>query len=309
MNIILGSGLNAFLARHILGSDYKMISAGPSRFYGVNPAAADNFIYASDLLKPLENQLKALNIDTKKYPYKCCWSHEGELIRGFDKEHCSFWLAKTYGYHIPGHLELVYPHRMEFDVYGTRVNQLYAALYQRYYPELQSSQNISSIKSIRPNVIEFENGEVIEFEKCISTISLDDLIGLTGYQLELNGIDISAVLLESDSLNYEGFNQVYVVDPKIQFYKTAQVSENKYIFYFLDRIENPGLYLTPYIENFDLISGFFYPNCLPAGAISDTHWLKAYGITPLGMSAQWDAAMDISSCLHRLLKIADGSID
>jgi hypothetical protein len=180
MNIILGSGLNAFLARHILGSDYKMISAGPSRFYGVNPSAADNFIYSSDLLKPLENQLKTLGIDTKKYPYKCCWSHEGQLVRGFDKEHC---------------------------------------------------------------------------------------------------------------------------------YKTAQVAENKYIFYFLDRIDNPGLYLTPYIESFDLISGFFFPNCLPAGAISDTHWLRSYGITPLGMSAQWDAAMDISSCLHRLLKIADGSIE
>jgi len=308
MNVILGSGLNAFLARHILGSDYEMISAGPSRFYGVNPASADNFIYASDLLKPLENQLKALNIDIKRHPYKCCWSHEGQLVRGFDKEHCSFWLAKTYGFQIPGHLELVYPHRMEFDVYGTRVNQLYAALYQRYYQELQNSRNISSIKSIEPHRIEFNDGHVIEFDNCISTIPLDDLCELTNYQSNLHSIDISVILLESSTLNYEGFNQVYVVDPQIQFYKTAQVSENKYIFYFLDRIDNPGLYLTPYVDDFDLISGFFYPGCLPAGAISDVHWLKSYGIVPLGMSAQWDSAMDVSSCLHRLLKIADGSI-
>lgn len=309
MNIILGSGLNAFLARHILGPDYQIVSAGPSRFYGVNPASADNYIYASDLLKPLEGQLKALNIDTKRHPYKCCWSFEGELVRGFDKQHCSFWLAKTYGIHIPGHLELVYPHRMEFDVYGTRVNQLYAALYEKYYPELQSSPNISSIQSIGPHKIIFNDGHVIEFEKCISTIPLDDLAMLVGHQSTYHGVDVSVVLLQSGTLDYEGFNQVFVVDPKIQFFKTAQVSEDKYLFYFLDRIDNPGLYLTPYIADFDLISGFFYPKCIPAGAIADVHWLKSYGITPLGMSAQWDPAMDISSSLHRLLKIADGAIE
>jgi len=308
MNIILGSGLNAFLARHILGSDYKIISAGPSRFYGVNPASADNFILASPLLRPLENQLKALNIDTTKYNYKCCWSVQGELVDGFDKEHCSFWLAKIFGFKTPAHLELVYRHRMQFDVYGTRVNQLYTALYDRYYPELLASRNISNIESIRPHEIRFKNGEILEYDRCISTIPLDDLCGLLNYQLPLDSVDVSVVLVETTHLDFEGRNQMFIVDPQIQFFKSVQVKENQYVFFFLDRIDSPGLYLSPYIADFDLISGFYYPKCLPAGAICETNWLHPYGIIPLGMAAQWDAAMDVSSSLHRLLKIAEGEI-
>lgn len=308
MNVILGSGLNALLARHLLGSSYRIVSAGPSRFYRVNPSSTDNFIYASDLLRPLENQLRQLNIDTKRYPYQCCWSNEGNLSSGFDKENCAFWLAKIYNLHVPDHLRLVYPYRMNFEVYGTRVNQLYAALYQRYYEEFQTAPHISNISKFEPHKIVFESGQVIEYENCISTIPLDDLCGIMDYQLPLNGVDVTTVLLETSHLDFEGYNQVFVVDPTIQFFKAIQVKENQYVFSFVGRIENPGLYLSPYIHDFDLISGFFYPNCLPAGVIADTKWLAPYGVIPLGMSAQWDPAMDVSSCLHRLLKIADGSL-
>jgi hypothetical protein len=308
MNIIIGSGLNAFLARHILGPEYKIIGAGPSRFYNVNPASTDNFIYASEMLQPLEEQLRALNIDTTRYPYQCCWSNNGELSGGFDRISCSFWLSKVFGLEIPAHLELVYPHRMNFEVYGTRVNQLYAALYKKYYPEMASSKNISDIESIRPHQIVFKDGQVLDFENCISTIPLDDLCNLMDYQLPLSGIDVSAILVETSSLDFEGYNQVFVVDPEIKFFKATQIKEDGFIFYFINKIDNPGLYMTPYMNDFDLVSGFYYENCIPAGAISETSWLSKFGVIPLGMSAQWDAAMDVSSCLHRIMKIADGSV-
>lgn len=308
MNIILGSGLNALLARHILGSDYKFITAGPSRFYGVNPAAADNFIYASDLLRPLESQLTKLSIDIKRYQYRCCWSQQGELVRGFDKVSCAFWLAKIFGFNVPDHLRLVYEYRMEFDVYGTRVNQLYTILYQRYYEEMRASLNINQIQSIDSHKIVCDDGLIIDYDKCISTISLDELYGLMNYEHSLKGVDVSAILVETQHLNFEGFNQLFVVDPEIQFFKCVQVRENQYVFFFSGKIENPALHLIPFMHDFDLISGFYFPNCIPAGIMGDTTWLRPYGITTLGMSAQWDAAMDVSSCLHRIIKIADGSI-
>lgn len=308
MNVIIGSGLNALLARHILGSTYQIINAGPSRFFAVNPASADNFILANELLRPLESQLKALNIDVTRHNYKCAWSVGGDIIGTFNSEHCAFWLAKIFGVYIPTHLQLVYPGRMQFDVYGTRVNQLYAALCAKYADELQSSRSITSVQSIEPNRIVFNDDSVIEFDKCVSTIPLDDLCTLIGRPMVLNAVDVSAILVETESLDFEGYNQLFVVDPHIQFYRVSRVKENQYVFFFLDQITNPGLYLSPYMRDFDLLSGFYYPKCVPSGTLAIHDWLGDYGIIPLGMSAQWDAAMDVSSSLFRLLKIADGGI-
>ena len=306
MNIILGSGLNALLARHILGSDYKIIKSGPSRFYSVNPASADNFIHSSTLLKPFEKQLGELGVDLSKHQYKCCWSVGGHLLGHFDKMHCAFWLSKIFGFKIPSHLELVYPNRMIFDVYGTRVNQLYVSLYNKYRTELDNAPKISDVKSIIDHQITFTNGNIIDYNKCVSTIPLDDLYDLLKYQFPLDGVDVSAILLKTTSLDFEGYNQLWVVDPQISFFKATKVSDDDYIFYFIGKINNPGLYLTPYINDFDLISGFYYKNYIPAGTTADTKWLLEHDIITLGMSAQWDAAMDISSCFHRLLKISDG---
>lgn len=305
MNIILGSGVNALAAKHILGDDYTIIHAGLSRFYKFNPAPADNFVIVSDEIKSLTNYLEPI-VGKAVADYKCAWSNSGSIIRGYDSNNSVSWLSKLFGVNIPMHFDLVLKHRMEFKVFSNRINQIYSALYDRHKESIDFDLNVEKISSIEPHKITMSDGRVIEYDKCISTIPLNDLNKLINYDLYLKAIDISVFRLSTTELNFEGFNQLWVTDPNIGFYKTQIVNENEYLFYFNYKIENPGSYINKFIGSFDLMTGIYFKEAIPAGQLPDLSYLKEYGIIPLGMSAQWDCAMDFSSCLLRIVQISDG---
>lgn len=306
MKYILGSGVVSFSARHILGSDYKIINAGPSRFYNFNPAPADNFILASDELKPLESILSPL-IGTRKADYRCAWSNFGKISRGFDGVNCNMWLSKLFGFRIPGHVQYVLQDRFEFKVYENRINNLYAALFDKHKPDILSGMNIDQLVSIEPHKLIFKD-RVLEFDKLISTIPLNDLYKFIGYEDSLNSVGVSVIRLKTKSLNFEGFNQLWIVDPQIPFYKAQMVKEDEYLIYFNSKVENPGLLLNAYVNDFDLMTGMWIDSALPAGDVPFLKHLDDYGIIPVGASAQWDYCMDFSSCLFRIMKIADGAL-
>ena len=307
MNIILGSGVNAFAARHILGSDYKIISAGPSRFYKFNPAPADNFIYVNNNLKPLESVLSTL-IGKRKADYRCAWSNYGKITRGYDQVNVMSWLAKLFGVYVPSHIPYVLQNRFEFQVYENRINNLYSALYEKH-KDTMLEYNIDSIDKIEPHKISMKNGQIIEYEKIISTIPLNDFIKLIGYaDLNLKSIGVSAIRVRSNELDFEGFNQLWIVDPEITFYKSQIVKEDEYIFYFNYKVEQPAKLLSPYIKDFDLLTGTWIDGAIPAGELPHTSILNEFDVINLGMSAQWDYGMDFSSCLFRIMQISDGVI-
>jgi len=308
MNLILGTGVPALLARHILGPEYKFIQAGPSRFFNLNPTPADNFILANDNLKYAEDRLKSF-VDTKVVPYNCAWSSFGQLNSGFDKTTCISWLAKIFGVHIPTHFQHVLSSRMHFNVFNSRTNQLYAGLYDKYKNEVKNANTIDNIKSIEPHKIIFKDNSEIEFEKCISTIPLDDLSVFCGNPINLPSINLAAYVVKTQNLNFEGNNQIWVSDPEIDFFKVIMVKPDEYVLFFTKQIKHIGHYLNGFMDEFDLLTGVFIKNAIPAGGLVSPNWLKDFGITTVGMSAQWDCAMDMSSCLYRLLKIADGEIN
>lgn len=306
MNYILGSGVVSFAARHILGSNYKIINAGPSRFYNYNPAPADNFILVSDQLKQFESILSPL-IGTKKAEYKCAWSNFGQISRGFNKANCNTWLSKIFDFRIPSHAIHVLKNRLEFNVYENRINSLYATLFDKHKTSMLDAINIDKLLSIEPHKLIFKDC-VIEFDKLISTIPLNHLYKLIGCNDILNSVGVSIVYLKTKSLNFEGFNQLWIVDPNIPFYKAQMIKENEYLFYFNSKIENPGLLLNAYIEDFDLITGVWIESALPSDDIPFLNNLNNYGIIPIGASAQWDYCMDFSSCLFKIMQVAEGVI-
>lgn len=307
MNIILGSGINAFIARHILGPDYKIISAGYSRFYNHNPTPADNFIRCVDGLSEFPSIMSSLGIKSTACDYKCCWSVSGDLVPNYDQLLCSKWLSKIHGTNMPGHLMITMKNCMNFKVYETRVSELYRSLLDRYISS-SYKQNVSDIRSIGDHIITMSDGSVLEFDRCISTIPLNSLYGLRTENVDLESVDVTAILLESESIDIEGYNQTYVVDDAIPFFKVVNVKPNNYIFYFTGKIDNPAISINPFVDSFDLISGMYIPDCIPSGDLMRHDNLKKDGIIQLGMSAQWDGAVDISNCIYRLMKISTNDV-
>jgi len=304
MNFILGSGVVSFASRHILGPSYKIINAGPSRFYNSNPAATDNFIIATDQLKPIESILTPL-IGSKKSEYNCAWSKFGKIIQNFNEQDCSSWLSKIFGFRVPDHIIHVLRDRMQFQVYEHRINNLYAALFDQHKNEIMNGINIDQIVKIEPHRIILKDN-VVEFDKLISTIPLNDLYKLIGYTDSLSSVGVSVIKIKTNTLNFEGFNQLWVVDDNIPFYKAHIIKENEYLIYFNYKIESPGLLLNMYINDFDLLTGVWIDSAIPSGAVPFLKHLDNYGIIPVGASAQWDWCMDFSSCLFRIMQIAEG---
>lgn len=306
MNIILGSGVVALIARHILGSSYKIINAGGSRFYKYNPALADNFIRCAPELYEYSSTIKSLGVDGERHNYKCCWSFSGEMIKGYDSILCSKWIHKM-NINMSNHANILMKNRMEFDVHNTRVTDLYKNLASSYSDKLNEF-DISNIKSIGDHVLNMKDGRILEFDKCISTIPLNDLYKLRNDDDKLESSDVTAVLLESDDINMEGFNQMFVVDDSIPFYKVIQVKPRHYVFYFTGKIEFPAMYIGMCVDSFDLISGMFIKNYIPSGELLKHDSLKKDGIIPVGMHSQWDIGMDISSCIYRIIKLSSNEI-
>lgn len=301
VNIILGSGVVGVLARHILGPSWKIIPFHRSRFYSFDPALDDNFIIADPVIEPFVKELTK-EIVPRTYPYRLAWSIGGQILPDYQSDICHDWLYKTFNGRPQGQAAPYLSTHMNLQVYGLRTNELYQRLIHTYMDEIQEEVKNGPITKITPHAI--HRGDLItEYSQIISTIPLDVLCKLLGVTVELPSQTVHYVHLTTDNLNFEGFNQLLVVDKVFDFYKVTNIAPNRYLFYFNRDIPNPGIYLMSVMQKFDILEGTSITGALPLGNSPDLKNLEAIGITCLGSYAQWDWCMDVGSCIKRLLNM------
>ena len=111
--------------------------------------------------------------------------------------------------------------------------------------------------------------------------------------------------LFTTDLNFEGANQVMVVDNNIDFYKVVNIAPDRYLFYFLKDIAHPGVYMQTFLKNFEIIDGTMVKRALMLGDKQDCSIYKSESIYPIGGYAEWDHCLDVGSSILRLLTFLD----
>lgn len=294
---ILGGGLVALLAREILGSQWKIIPHGPSRYYSFNPAIADDFITVS--AKTDFSLLGTSDIE----PYTRAVSFGGELMFGAIKWTYDMYTAKVYegGY---GHLFSVTPPEQAVSI--VKAGALYQRLLKKYMGELTES----AIKY--GNTIKIGNGTIVTstttlpYDRIVSTIPLDALYNALGIQHALTSRDAWVYHVSTDQLDFEGADQVLVADETYDFYKVNLISPNQYVFYCLREILTPTAYFGAFTNNRLTVqnpAGTRHMSFIPLdGPVNPK--LEAHGISCIGSHAEWDDCVDIGTCIIRLTKLS-----
>lgn len=298
MKLILGSGIVGLLAKFILGSDWKIIPFHKSRFFSFNPALDDNFIIRDSRLDPIIRDL-GFNPSTL-HLYNRYWSLGGELFKEWNKDLYKGWLYKIFGSEAPPQSDVYWDGKLKPFVYDIRVNQLYNSLMQKYMEEITEEAAKGLVTEIGDHFIKRGNVKT-DFDMALSTIPLDKLYELMGRRTNLKARTLHYLHVESKDLNFEGANQLLVVDQAIDFYKVTNIAPNRYLFYCHRDLVNPGMYLMNFMNNFEILDGTSIDSVIPMGGIPklDT---EEKGIHCIGSSAQWDWCMDIGSCMIRIAK-------
>lgn len=301
MNVIFGSGIVGLLARKILGPSWKVIPFYRSRFFSFNPALDDNFIIRDEQLDPFIKDLYGKSLPV--YVYKRAWSIAGQIISDYSSGLCSDWLSKLFGTVIPPQSEIYHSNRMNLFVYDIRVNGLYQSLVNEFLSDLKEEAAKGAVTAVGDHFF-IRDGNRIDFDHAVSTIPLDALCKLMNVNVELPSKTLHYLHVETDTLDFEGFNQLLVVDSPISFFKVANISKNRYLFYCHEDIPTPGVYLMAFTPRFEIIDGTSIENALPMGHTPKLDNVERAGIYCVGSYAQWDWCMDVGSCIMRLLKYA-----
>lgn len=302
MKYIFGSGIVGLLARALLGPEWKIIPFYKSRFFSFNPALDDNFILKSDKIEPF--LLDLLGPSIKNYHmYARYYSLSGELFKTPNPNLLDAWLDKIFGVDVPPHSKPYLGDRLSEFIYNIRVNTLYSDLLSRFGSEIAEQHKLGMVTHIGDHHFEI-NGRKFEFDQIISTIPLDALYDLMGIQHTLSALNISFLHIQTGDLNLEGANQVWVADTEIDFFKVTNVAKDRYLFYFLKELDDPGIYMMQFMQSFDILDGTTVERAIPVGIMPDISRLESKGIHCVGSCAQWDWCMDIASCINRLLKFS-----
>jgi hypothetical protein len=302
MNYILGSGLIGLLARHILGPSYAIIPYYKSRFFSYNPSLDDNYLVRDARTDPFVTQLNGTLGPV--FMYKKAWSINGGLVKQFDAELCHSWLYKIFGQHAPSQSQVYMKSHMEHFVYDLRLNQLYQRLQELYEKEIKTGLTLGQVSEIGDHYI-IIGGKRLDYHECISTIPLNSLVKYIGLKDQYPTKTIHYLHIQSEELDFEGMNQVLVVDSSYAFYKVTNVAKNRYLFYCHVDIPDPGVYFMQFIKSFEIIDGTSIPEALPIGSVGSNALLDRFGVSCVGSNAQWDWCMDVSSCIIKLLRMAD----
>jgi hypothetical protein len=298
MKLILGSGVVGLLARDILGPDWTIIPFFKSRFYTFNPSLADNFIIRND---EISQYIKANIGGVKTFPYKRAYSIQGALYNKHDDGICEDWCTNAFSYDHSKHIAAYMRYGMEFDVYDIRTNQLYKDLMDKYMPEIQKGMAYGGLTAISDHKLVFGDRQ-IDYDKLVSTIPLDSLSHYCGFDMGLKKKDAHFIHLHTDHLDFEGNNQVLVVDKSFPFYQVTKVADKKYLFYFNESLENPGAFFMSLMKDFDIIDGTSVKDYIVLGDLPKLTLFEQMNILCVGSYAQWDWCMDVGSCILRLIK-------
>lgn len=302
MNVIFGSGVVALLARHILGPSWTIVPFTRSRFYRWQMPLADNYVIADDQLDLL---VKDLTGELAFFNYRRAWSIGGQIVREFDDGICLDWLYKIFGNEYPPHALPYMRSRLELRIYNAKTNAIYGKLMTDYLAELEAGVAKGQVTAIGAHSY-VQGGKTYEFDYAVSTIPLDLLLRLMNVQFELRTKPVHYLHIKTPMLDFEGANQLLVVDKMFSFFKAINVAPQQYVLYCHEEIPTPGAYLMAFLgTDFEMIDACAIHGALQLGQMPKLDNLEtSSGVFCVGSYAQWDWCADISSCMLRILRYA-----
>lgn len=280
MNVVLGNGLIGLLAAKILG--WHQVPIGQSRFYSLDHPLADDYIrYADDVAA-------AVGVGPAPSIHKILFSLGGQLHEYSDA------LADAYLQKVYGEVDV---RLRELTKSGFQLNTSCRDVY-RSFPR-DSGVPICSINQ-REHVIYFVDGRRLAYDEMISTVPLPMLIVWTKGLPSLSEITVRYCHVVTEQLDFEGADEVLVVDDSIPFFKVVKRSAVDYIFWSHESLSSS--ILQPYFNDCRVINATTIRGALTKGPLPDLSSFEADGIRCIGSNAQWDERMDVSSCIRRITK-------
>jgi hypothetical protein len=298
---ILGSGLTGLVARHILGDSWKLIPFGRSRFYSTRPVLGNNYIVRS---AEMDGVLEGLEFLPSTFQFTRAFSMVGQLVFSEQSFAKKAYISKIFGANPHPAAEALI--KTELTTYKISATELYLSLLAKYLDEIRTSTSThGKVVAMSDHHIKTEKSD-LEFDKIISTIPLDVMLGYFGQKVELPAKNVWYYHIKSPSINLEGAREALVVDNVIDFHKVTNTGPQEYLFHSLNEIVTPIQYFTAFIGNrLQVLNQTSIANALPAGLPPDLKELEAAGVYPVGDHGQWDYFMDISSCVNRIRKISN----
>lgn len=304
MNYILGSGIIGIIAKHLLGNEWHVVPYYKSRFFSSNPPLDDNFLMRHERLDEILTKLMPTKIINTIF-YKRSWSEMGSLITNPNESVIDRWSQKVFGTATPSHLSSYYYKKDIFSIYNNiRITEIYQSLLNNYMQMLKDNSKLGLPTKIENGYIYFGDDRK-PYNKIISTIPIDALCKLCNRVCNVKSRDIHYIHLYSQEIDFEGANQVHVCDQNIDFYKVVNIAPQRYLFYFLKDILNPGIYMQAYLKNFEIIDGTMIKQALMLGDIIKTDYFNSQSIYPIGGYGEWDYCLDVGSSMLRLLNFLD----
>jgi len=302
VNFILGSGITGLLAKMILGDNWQLIPFGRSRFYSFYPPTTDNFIVYHDSIDSIIREFTA--IPQSELLFRAT-SIGGQLLFADASFAKDAYISKLFGTN---------PHpaagallRHELNVYKfVTATEVYSTLQTRYKVEVEKArQQYGVVNKIshQDRTIQTSTG-TYEYNKIVSTIPLDALLGFMNEPHNLQAINVWYYHVTTPALNFEGARQVFVADAAFDFFKVDRVAGDQYVFHCKCDLGNPMAYLGAFMNNrLSIENATNMQKAFPVGAPPKLEDIEKVGIYPVGQHGQWDYFMDVSSSMKRLLKL------
>lgn len=296
---ILGSGITGLLARHILGPEWKLIPFKRSRFYSFTPALADDYIVSTPEVATVLSSLNFLPLTRR---YMKAFSYNGELIFSEQSFVNQLYNQKIFG--LDAHPVAAVLTKTDLLTFKTTAGDLHDRLLDTYMNEIKTNQELyGDVINIDMNNRRINTSKGgLDYTKIVSTIPLTALRAYVGWSSDLPAANVWYYLVKTPSLNFEGANDVLVVDKAFDFFKVSHVGPQTYLFHCLRDLGNPGRYLGAFLNNnLEVQRQTQVTDALPLGPPQSmgTFW----DIDPVGCHGQWDYFMDVSSSIKRLLRL------
>lgn len=301
--IILGSGLIGRIAKDIL-PDYRMIPFGRSQFYGWDYPLAEDYISVHDSADEYVRRYKPdIDIILRTKEYKRPFSVAGQLI---------------YSANIPNLTSVPYLTKVYGDASDLKQKLVSNTIFQVYeeitcnmiYKKLDESLKLSILNDLNEfgklEEIDYKNHIIktskttFEYESIISTIPLDLLLYYMKENVDLKYRSIFAYLIQTNTLDFEGADQVFVVEDDIDFYSVTEVGFNMFLFKSFIELNEPFLKMV--LQKFNIINKVKIDKYIPVNNI-DIKPIEAHNINLVGSLARWDDFYDVGASIHHLMKL------
>lgn len=302
--IILGSGLVGRIAKDIL-PDRRFIPFGRSQFYGWDyPLAEDHISVHDSADEYIKRYRSSIEIVLRTREFKRPFSVAGQLIYSANIPNLTIipYLMKTYGEATDLKQKLV--SNTMFPIYeGITCNAIYKKLDDSLKETiLTDSAEFGKLESIdHKNHIIKTDKKSFEYDSIISTIPLDSLLSYLGFANDMcEHRSVYIYLIQTSALDFEGADQLLVVENDIDFYNVSEVGMNMYMFKSFRELNEE--FLKMFIPKFNIISKTKVDKYVPLGSV-DLRMMEDYNIDLVGSLARWDDFYDIGASIHHLMKL------